>query len=46
LNLKLAEDLGVEETSALKFFCKGREAGEIIEYKQLDKVVEQIEEIL
>ena len=45
-NLKLAEGLGVEETPTLKFFCKGREVGEIIGYRPLDKVVEEIGEIL
>jgi thiol-disulfide isomerase/thioredoxin len=45
-NLKLAEGLGVEETPTLKFFCKGREIGQIIGYRSLDDVVEEIKEIL
>jgi thioredoxin-related protein len=45
-NLKLAEGLGAEETPTLKLFCKGREIGQIIGYKPLDKVVREIEEIL
>ncbi len=45
-NLKLAEGLGVEETPTLKLFCGGREIGQIIGYKPLDKVVDEIEEIL
>jgi thioredoxin-like negative regulator of GroEL len=45
-NLKLAEDLGVEETPTLKLFCKGREIGQIIGYKPLDEVAKEIEEIL
>ena len=45
-NLKLAEDFGVEETPTLKLFCVGREIGEIIGYRPLDKVVKEIEEIL
>jgi len=45
-NLKLAEGLGVEDTPTLKIFCEGREIGEIIGYRPLDKVVNEIEEIL
>lgn len=45
-NLKLAESLGVEETPTLKLFCKGREIGQIIGYRPVDEVIEEIEEIL
>jgi len=45
-NLKLAEGLGVEETPALKLFCKGKEIGQIIGYRTVDEVVKDIEEIL
>ncbi len=45
-NLKLAEGFGVEETPTLKLFCEGREIGEIIGYRPLDKVVKEIGEIL
>ena len=45
-NLKLAEGFGVEETPTLKFFCKDKEIGEIVGFRPLDKVVEEIEEIL
>jgi len=45
-NLKLAEDLGIEDTPTLKLFCKGEEIGEIIGYRSLDAVIKEIEEIL
>ena len=45
-NLKLAEGFGVEETPTLKFFCKGKEIGEIVGFRPLDKVIKEIEEIL
>jgi len=45
-NLKLAEDLGVEETPTLKLFCEGREIGQIIGYRPLNEVVREIEDIL
>jgi thioredoxin 1 len=45
-NLKLAEGLGVEDTPTLKIFCRGKEVGEIIGYRPLDKIVDEIREIL
>ena len=45
-NLKLAEGLGVEDTPTLKIFCRGKEVGEVIGYRPLDKVVDAIQEIL
>jgi hypothetical protein len=45
-NLKLAEGLGVEDTPTLKIFCKGKEVGEVIGYRSLDKVVDEIRGIL
>ena len=45
-NLKLAEDLGVEDTPTLKLFCKGEEIGEIIGYRSRDTVIKEIETIL
>lgn len=45
-NLRLAEGLGVEETPTLKLFCNGREIGQIIGYRPVDRVVKEIEEIL
>ena len=41
-NLRLAEDLGVEQTPTTKIFCKGREIGEILGYKPLDEAVQEI----
>jgi len=45
-NLKLAEDLGVEETPTLKLFCRGKEIGQIIGHRPLDMVLGEIQEIL
>ena len=45
-NLKPAEGLGVEEAPTVKLFRKGREIGQIIGYKPLDKIVKEIEKIL
>lgn len=45
-NLKLAEGFGVEETPTLKFFCKAKEIGEIVGFRPLNKVIEEIEKIL
>jgi thioredoxin-like negative regulator of GroEL len=45
-NLKMAEGFGVEETPTVKVFCKGKEIGEIVGYRSLEKIVKEIEEIL
>ena len=45
-NLRLAEGIGVEETPTLKVFCKGEEIGEIVGYRPLDQVVDEINDIL
>ena len=45
-NLRLAEGFGVEETPTSKVFCKGREIGEIVGYRPLDQVVDEINKIL
>ena len=45
-NLKLAENLGVEDTPTLKLFCKGKEIGEIIESRSLDVIKKEIEDTL
>jgi thioredoxin-like negative regulator of GroEL len=45
-NLKLAENLGIEDTPTLMLFCKGKEIGEIIGYRSHDAVIKEIEEIL
>jgi thiol-disulfide isomerase/thioredoxin len=44
-NLRLAEGFGVEETPALKFFCLGKEIGEIVGYRSLEEVVKEIKEV-
>ncbi|UCH02758.1 MAG: conjugal transfer protein TraF [Candidatus Bathyarchaeota archaeon] len=44
-NLKLAEDLGVEDTPTLKLFCYGKEVGEVIGFRSLDTVVKEIKAI-
>jgi thioredoxin 1 len=45
-NLRLAEGFHVDETPTVKVFCKENEIGEIIGYRPLEKVVQEIEEIL
>lgn len=45
-NLKLAEDLGIEDTPTLKLFCKGEGIGEIIGYRSRDEIIKEIKEIL
>jgi thioredoxin-related protein len=45
-NLRLAEGFGVEETPTVKFFCSGKEVGEVVGYRPLDKAVTEIKEIL
>jgi len=41
-NLRLAEDLGVEQTPTTKVFCKGREIGEILGYRPIEEAVREI----
>lgn len=41
-NLRLAEDLGVEQTPTTKIFCKGREIGEVLGYRPLNEAVQEI----
>jgi thioredoxin 1 len=45
-NLRLAEDFGVEETPTVKLFCDGKEVGEVVGYRPIDKAVTDIKEIL
>ena len=45
-NQRLAIGLGVLGTPTLKFFCDGRVVGEIVGYRPLDRLVEEIDEIL
>lgn len=45
-NLRLAEDMGVEQTPTTKVFCSGKEIGEIVGYKPLGGAVEKIKSIL
>jgi len=45
-NQRLAIGLGVLGTPTLKFFCDGRVVGEIVGYRPLEQLVEEIEEIL
>ena len=45
-NLRLAEGLGVGETPTVKFFCEGKEVGEIVGYIPLDDAVEVIKTML
>jgi len=43
-NLKLAENLGIEDTPTLKLFCKGEEIGEIIGYRSRDWAIKELQE--
>lgn len=45
-NLKLAEELGVENTPTLKIYRKGKIIGEIIGFRSLDQVIGEIKAIL
>ena len=45
-NLKLAENLGTEETPTLKFFHKNQEIGEIIGFKTLEVATQEINKII
>ena len=45
-NQRLAIGLGVLGTPTLKFFCDGRVVGEVVGYRPLDRLVEEIDEIL
>jgi thioredoxin 1 len=45
-NLKLAEELGVENTPTLKIYHKGKIIGEIVGFRSLDQVVGEIQSIL
>ena len=45
-NQRLAIGLGVLGTPTLKFLCDGRAVGEIIGYRPLDRLVEEIDDIL
>ena len=45
-NLKLAEELGVENTPALKIYRKSKIIGEIVGFRSLDQVIGEIKSIL
>jgi len=45
-NLRLAEDLGVEQTPTTKVFCKGMEVGELVGYMSFNEAVEELNLIL
>jgi thioredoxin-like negative regulator of GroEL len=45
-NLRLAEDMGVEETPTTKVFCSGGEVGEMVGYLPLEETVERINGLL
>ena len=45
-NLKLAENLGTEETPTIKFFHKNQEIGEIIGLKTLEDATQEINKII
>lgn len=45
-NLRLAEELGVEETPTTKIFCGGAEAGSIFGFRTLEEAFSEIDVIL
>lgn len=45
-NRQLAMNSGVLGTPTLKFFCQGRNVGEIVGYRPLERLVREINEIL
>ena len=45
-NLRLAEDMGVEQTPTTKIFCFGEEVGEIVGYLSIEEAVKTINELL
>jgi thioredoxin-like negative regulator of GroEL len=45
-NLRLAEDLGVEQTPTTKVFCGGTEVGEIVGYRDNEEAVDELRRIL
>lgn len=45
-NRDLAINMGVLGTPTLKFFCDGRNVGEIVGYRPLDRLIKEIDEIL
>lgn len=45
-NLRLSEDMGVEETPTTKVFCYGGEVGEMVGYLPLEEAVKRINELL
>jgi thioredoxin 1 len=45
-NLRLAEDLGVEETPTVKLFYKSKETGQMTGFKPLEEATEELEAII
>ena len=45
-NLRLAEEMGVEQTPTTKVFCGGKETGEIVGFAPLEKAVERLNAML
>lgn len=45
-NQRLALSLGILGTPTLKLFCNGRVVGEIVGYRPLDRLTEEIERLL
>ena len=45
-NLRLAEDLGVEQTPTTMIFKKSKKIGQIVGYRPLEIVVEEIRKII
>lgn len=45
-NRRLALSLGIVGTPTLKLFCNGRSVGEIVGYRPMDRLIEEIERLL
>jgi thioredoxin 1 len=45
-NLRLSEDMGVEQTPTTKVYCSGEEVGEIVGYLPLEEAEKRIYELL
>jgi thioredoxin 1 len=45
-NLRLSEELGVEQTPTTKVFCREEEVGEIVGYKSFDEAIEELKTIV
>lgn len=45
-NLRLAEEMGVEQTPTTKVFCSGEEVGELVGFKSFEEALDDLSFIL